>query len=369
MVGAVRWLCGVAALVAAAFVVAPFEAQAQSPMCYDLQAQYSALSARSGSRGGGQRMAQIEAISRELTQAQIAARQGNCNRFLFFGPRASPQCPAINQTIMQLRQQLAALRSRQSGGFFGGGQADRERERLAQWMRDYGCEIPSYGGGALRTICVRRCDGYFFPISASTSRQQLSRDEQVCQSMYAGAEEASLFSYNTNDDVANARSNQGERYGDAWWAFLYRDHFSPTCATKLKDGIAALGERYWAANPRRAERVSGSITEIEVTRPNVMPMPRFRPVDRQQDPETIAARNGKLVIAPYVPPDQRPMADATGRSDGIRLVGESYYADLYDPTKPAPEPVQHRGPLGFDLIGAAMAAADRTGAVAEPRVE
>lgn len=349
--GVLRRLAGVAAL-AAAFAVGPADAQMQSPVCFDLQAQYAALAERDGgSRSSGQRMMQIEEVSRELGQAQMAARQGNCARFLFFGPRASPQCPAINQRIAQLRQQLAALRSRSSGGFFSG---DSERQRLQQWMRQYGCEVPSYGGGGLRTVCVRRCDGYFFPISFSTNRQQLTRDEAVCQSMYAEAGQATLFSYSINDDIANARSNQGERYGDAWWAFLYRDHFSQICAGELKEGLAALGARYWAANPRQAQRSGAAIAEIEVTRPRGMPMPRYRPVDRQEDPETIAARAGGLVIAPYVPVDERPTPVARG--DGVRQVGEAYYADLYDPTRPPPVVVEHRGPLGFDLIGTAMAA-------------
>ena len=66
----------------------------------------------------------------------------------------------------------------------------------------YGCDVPQLGG--LRTICVGACDGYYFPISFSTSRQHLAKDAEVCQSMYAEAGQAELFAHTTNRDVADA---------------------------------------------------------------------------------------------------------------------------------------------------------------------
>lgn len=359
-----RRLFGAGVLAVAALAAVPAGAQMmQSPVCLDLQEQYVSLQERDGSRSGsGQRMLRMDQLSRQLSEAEAAARRGNCNRFLFFGPRASPQCPLINQTIGQLRQQIASLRRGAMGGTFLGS-TESERSRLRDWMREYGCSVP--GSGGLRTICVRRCDGYFFPISFSTGRDQMQRDEAVCQSMYGGAGDASIFAYHSSDDVANAVSIRGERYGNAWWAFLYRDHYSPTCASQLKEGLAWLGERALAANPPRPQASLASAVESQPARP--MPMPRFRPTDRQQDPETIASRAGKLVFAPYVPVSERPSAAVAVAGSGMRMVGADYYAGLYDPTLPPVEVVEHRGPLGFDLIGAAMAAeADRTGAVATP---
>ena len=37
-------------------------------------------------------------------------------------------------------------------------------------------------GGSLRTVCVRLCDGYYFPISFSTSRERLAQDSKTCES-------------------------------------------------------------------------------------------------------------------------------------------------------------------------------------------
>lgn len=346
-----------------AMLLAVGDAAAQTPICADLQGQYVSLLQRDSEfrRGSGQGMLQMEQVSRDLANAQMAARRGNCNRFLFFGPRPSAECPAINVAIRRLQQQLAQMRNRNGGGGFFGRSTDTEQARLREWLSQYGCDVPSLGGG-LRTICVRRCDGYYFPISFSTSRQQMQRDEAVCQSMYAEAGQAELFAHTFHDDIANAVSIRGERYGDNYWAFLFRDHFSPTCSSQLKVGIAALGIRYWTANPRRAERM-GAVTGPIVAEARV-PMPNLRPADLQQDPETIANRAGRLAVAPYVPEDQR--IEVAVSAGGLRHVGDAYYVDLFDPSRPPVVEVTHRGPLGFDLIASAMAAEpDRTGAVAQ----
>jgi hypothetical protein len=151
-------LFGAAACVAAA--VAP--AGAQSPICADLQSQYVAAfgSTLGSTMGQGQRLVNMDKISRELANVQMAARQGNCNRFLFFGPRPSPQCPAIMATMSRLQQQLAQMRGSRSLFSLS---PEQERDRWRGWLFQNGCDIPQPGGH--RTICVRTCDGYFFPIS------------------------------------------------------------------------------------------------------------------------------------------------------------------------------------------------------------
>jgi hypothetical protein len=82
-------------------------------------------------------------------------------------------------------------------------------------------------------------------------------------------------------------------------------------------------------------------------------MPTMRPIDRQEDPETVANRAGGLPIGPYVP---HQSGEAVASINGVRLVGAAYYAELFDTAKPPVEPPIHRPPLGFDLIGSAMAA-------------
>jgi hypothetical protein len=339
----------------AALAAGPGGAMAQSDVCTDLQSQYLALFRTTGvSQNSGQRMLQMEDLSRQLAQAQAQARQGNCNRFLFFGPKPSPQCPQIRATVEQLRLQIAQSRQRSFVSF----SPDVERQRLRDWMTSYGCEVPEPGGQ--RTLCVRSCDGYYFPISFSTSRKNFEKDAAVCQSMYPADGQAQLFYQSGGRDVADARSLTNERYGDQSYAFMFRQAFFPTCQTQLKEGIAALGSRYLSLHPEKAyARPLTTLMTAAASPPPVeaMPMPILRPADRQEDPETIANRNGQLPVEPYSPgqPDVG-MVGMMVAGNGIRLVGQAYYAELFDPTRPVAEPPAHRPPLGFDLIGAAMAA-------------
>lgn len=335
-------------------------AAAQSPMCADLQAQYLAAlgSSRGSAPNSGQTMVAMQQLSRDLANAQVAAQQGNCNRFLFFGPRPSPQCPAIMATISRIQQQMAQARSQQQRGLFVTS-PQSERDRLLGILSQYGCEIPSSSGGGQRTLCVRICDGFYFPISFSANRQRYSRDAEVCQSMYAQAGQAELFAQ-SGGDVANAVSTSGQRYGDQPYAFLYRHGFFPVCDRQLKDGVVALGERYWGTRggipqppPQATPQRAAPLVALAG-----MPMPRLRPTDRQEDPETVANRAGRFDPLGRESAGEGVIVVA-GRS--MRMVGADYYIDLYDPTKPPPPVEQHRGPLGFDLIGSAMAA-ESTGA-------
>src|SRR5690606_7810279 len=41
--------------------------------------------------------------------------------------------------------------------------------------------------GSYRTMCVRTCDGYYFPISFATSPANFARDEQACRARCPGA--------------------------------------------------------------------------------------------------------------------------------------------------------------------------------------
>jgi hypothetical protein len=326
-------------LLGAAASAGAASAQWQSPVCTDLQSQYLALLKLTDTADSGRAMLEMEQVSRDLARAQLAAQQGNCGRFLFFGPKPSPQCPAIMGAIARLQQQLARSRSQQGFGLFGRS-PEFEKARLRDWLAQYGCDVPALGG--LRTVCVRTCDGYYFPISFSTNRQQVANDAAICQAIYGETGQGELFSYPTNTDVADAVSVSGLRYGSQPYAFLYRQQFEPYCAAQLKQGVAMLGERYWAS---RGNAPPGTVA-AGVT----IPMPNLKPVDRYEDPETIANRAGGPVAAPHGAAEQTGVASVSV----IRQVGEPYYAELFDPTRPV-EPPHHRPPLGFDLIEQAMA--------------
>ena len=79
-----------------------------------------------------------------------------------------------------------------------------------------------------RTMCVRLCDGYYFPISYSVSRERFAKDARTCESLCSG--EARLFVYrNPGEEADDMEDLEGKPYRQLHAAFLYRTEYVPSC--------------------------------------------------------------------------------------------------------------------------------------------
>ena len=79
-----------------------------------------------------------------------------------------------------------------------------------------------------RTVCVRMCDGYFFPISAATPRDRFKRDEKACESRCGS--QAKLYVYKNNGGSPEEMQDiKGEPYVKLQTAFLYRTQYVNDC--------------------------------------------------------------------------------------------------------------------------------------------
>ncbi|SEQ84102.1 Protein of unknown function [Faunimonas pinastri] len=134
------------------------------------------------------------------------------------------------------------------GGRTGGGNEDDERSAPLHASQEQG--IPpdpardplasssrisgpmSLAGNTFRTLCVRGCDGYYFPISFSTTRDRFADDEATCQSLCPGADAALYVYANPGQDVKDMVSLDGKPYGDLKAAFAYRKQLKATCTCK-----------------------------------------------------------------------------------------------------------------------------------------
>ena len=77
------------------------------------------------------------------------------------------------------------------------------------------------GSETYRTLCVRPCDGYYFPISQATGVMGLSADAERCTAACGG--EARLFYHpNPGGDVADMLDFGGRSYASYPNAFKYR---------------------------------------------------------------------------------------------------------------------------------------------------
>ncbi len=89
-----------------------------------------------------------------------------------------------------------------------------------------------------KTICVRTCDGYYFPVSLRPGTPSDEGDE-ICQALCPAAP-TRLYALR-GPEVADAVSSEGETYDELPNAFLYRKRFDPACFCRRPGESAGPG--------------------------------------------------------------------------------------------------------------------------------
>jgi hypothetical protein len=270
---AIPAVLAVAACASAADAQAPLPppaSQPRNPVCVRLESQLQMLDR--GAQVDPQRAEQIkryeDAAQRQQAELDRLAAQGRkmgCEGrgfFSLFGGQPQ-QCGPLNNQIQQMRANLDRVLADLQR--LHGNSADREGERRAilasLGQNDCGPQYKQYanrpgggggnflenlfGGGTIitpgapppvgdtyRTVCVRTCDGYYFPISYSTTPASFPQDEQVCQRMCPAAEVALYSHRNPGEDISQAISTAGRNYTELPNAFLFRKAFNPSCSCR-----------------------------------------------------------------------------------------------------------------------------------------
>jgi hypothetical protein len=205
----------------------------------------------------------------ELDRLQAVARRNGCESsgFFLFGGQP-PQCSDINSQIQRVRGNLDRLNSdlqRLQGNTPD--RADQRRAILTQLAQNdcgpqYRAMAPQrpqnffealFGGGnagpspspgifpggtdlpqagTYRTLCVRTCDGFYFPVSFSTVPSRFPEDERTCQRTCPAAEVMLFTHRNPGEDVNQAVSVSGRAYRDLPNAFHYRQGVDATCSCR-----------------------------------------------------------------------------------------------------------------------------------------
>jgi hypothetical protein len=184
---------------------------------------------------------------------------------------------------------------------------------------------------AYRTVCVRTCDGFYFPISFSTGQSRFGEDEQACKRMCPAAE-AMLYSYrNPGEDISKATSLSGRLYTELPNAFRYRQKFDAACSCKRPG--ESWAQALQQADDRTVERGDIVVTE---ERSKQMAQPKAEPPPR---PGRTDPRSGQATARPSA---TSPSA-ATAASEPAPAVTAAPVEKPVetDPTKRA---VRHVGP-------------------------
>lgn len=81
------------------------------------------------------------------------------------------------------------------------------------------------------TVCVRLCDGAYFPISYATTRDRFRHDEEACKSRCGSP--AKLYAYRSSGGSPEDMEDiQGRAYRDLATAFQYRTTYDADCTCK-----------------------------------------------------------------------------------------------------------------------------------------
>jgi hypothetical protein len=258
-----------AALVAAIASFGSDVAMAQNAECARLQ---QAIAARRGSSGS---QAAVERQRAELGRTRAYANSLGCGnrKFLFFGSEPPAQCGEVTAQVSRMEANLADLQARAGGGagdlvarynaecghaqpsgpsnvfeaLFGGiarlgAPQDQEPQTDARF-EDHGDEqhqsAPSGDKGPVQAhsgsyaVCVRTCDGSFFPVSYSGAGSRADSLEDVCRSLCPNADMA-LYSFPFGGTVAEAASPTGEPYANLPNAGKFEKSFDPSCSCRRK---------------------------------------------------------------------------------------------------------------------------------------
>jgi hypothetical protein len=262
--------------------------------------------------GGGRNTAAYDAAAQkqrsEIDRTIAYSRQLGCDRqkFLIFGSDPPPQCGEVSAQIARMQANLGQLQARGSGGgprgelvarynaecanpqphshglfdaLFGGQRDDQPRVADVPLIADPNApdaknpdENANPEGGGVQAhsgskeVCVRTCDGFFFPIGYSGSGGRSGDLQEMCRALCPNAQVA-LYSYPPSGDINEAVGADGTHYADLPNALKYRKSVDQSCSCKrrgqswaqaLSDAESLLGERKndILVTPEKSEELS-----------------------------------------------------------------------------------------------------------------
>lgn len=355
----------------------PAHAQQQNPICTRLETQLATFDRGAADPGRAEQIRRFEEAAasqhNEIERQQATARRMGCERnsfFVLFSGQPA-QCGPLNAKIQQMRANLDRIQS-DLGRLQGAAGPERDSQRRAivvalaqnscgaQYNAQVAATQPRQGGlfeslfgpgsrsifapsdspgwsssgGSYRTVCVRTCDGFFWPISFATDQNRFQEDERTCQRSCPAADVALYSHRNPGEDVSQAVSLTGQLYATMPNAFKYRQAFDQSCSCRapgetwsqalrnVEDQTVEQGDI--VVNAERARQMSQP--RIDAQGKPIRPDPRANARPAQKAAEQKAAKPEPPATAAAA--DTEPAAEApTTKPDPnrkIRSVGPTF---------------------------------------------
>jgi hypothetical protein len=336
------------------------EQAASNPVCVRFESQLAALDRGAADPARADQIKRYDdSIAKqqtELDRTLAQSRKLGCEGggfFALFSGRA-PQCQPLNAQIQQMHDNLDRMMSdlerlKSGSNYDQQGQRSALIGQLAQnncgpqyraaaasagpgGFLDalFGGRIINPGGdgapaGTYRTVCVRTCDGYYFPLSYSTVPNRFADDQRACQRQCPAAE-VILYSYrNPGEDINQAVSQTGQPYTELPNAFHYRKEFVAACSCRRPG-------QSWADALKNADDSSTLESgDIVVTDQNAKALSQAPqpPQPKSKQPAKGAAVQVGGTATPSASPataDASMLATAPSAS-GVRTVGPPFVAE------------------------------------------
>jgi hypothetical protein len=274
-----------------------------SPRCQELERQL-ASDLRGVSQDDLRRIDDdLRAADRAYQRMKAEADRGSCYEDMFIFGRSlkrTPRCIELDRQAEQAHQRLTQLqRQRESYGASSGSRRARQEDLVSELARN-GCGdnyarqaeanreanrrssspfsfwedegapapredlnrppvSPPMGDGSYRTMCVRLCDGYYFPVNYSASQGQFKDDEARCRDQCSAPAELYVYRNRGEEVDQMVSSATGKRYTDLPTAFLNRKRYIRGCSCKADeysvDEIAKSEQSYREASAAKRAAV------------------------------------------------------------------------------------------------------------------
>jgi uncharacterized protein DUF2865 len=338
----------------------PDPVPSSNPVCVRLESQLTALTQ------GSTDPVRAEQIRR--TEDAIAKQQGDLDRtvaqahkagcagqgFFSFFSALSPQCGPITSQIQQMRgnldRMISDLEQLKNGNT---GQEGQRRALIGQLAQNncgaqYTAAANSWGGpqgffdalfggtivnpggdgapsGTYHTVCVRACDGYYFPISYSTVPSRFADDARACQRLCPAAE-AELYSFrNPGEDMQQALSIGGQAYTALPNAFRYRKEVVAGCSCRRPG-------QSWADALKNADDSSTLESgDIVVTDQNAKALSQPKPSGKPGASTPPASAVSAAAAAPANPGAMTGAVGADNSKRTVRTVGPPFLSSQPSP--------------------------------------
>jgi len=331
----------------------PSAAASSNPICVRLESQLAALNQGAGDPARADQIRRTEdAIAKQqgdLDRTVAQAHKAGCAGQGFFAlfSAFSPQCGPITSQIQQMRgsldRMISDLEQLKNGNTGQEGQRRALIGQLAQnncgaqytaaansWGGPQGFFDALFGGGTIispggdgapsgtyHTVCVRACDGFYFPISYSTVPSRFADDARACQRQCPAAE-AELYSFrNPGENMEQAVSVTGQPYTSLANAFRYRKEIIAGCSCRRP------GQSWAEALKNADDPTTLESGDIVVTNQNAKALSQPKQPGKPTS-ATAPTQPGTVVAPPATPASPMASAGTDASKRSVRTVGPPF---------------------------------------------